>query len=99
MAAPGQQQDSQSEDPHGPQPLQQGHAVFGDDHLGQVVGDEGNLMSHANEDEGADQDVQRRVSGDQDQNALGVGGQPDVVLAYEQLGETNRMRREEYKCV
>lgn len=90
LAAFGQQQYNQTEEPHGPQSLQQGHAVFGDDHLGQVIGDEGDLMSYTNKDEGADHDVKRRVSWDQDQNSLGVCRQPDVILAYEQLGETNR---------
>lgn len=88
-AVSGQQQCNQTEDPHGPQSLQQGHVVFGDDHLSQVIGDDGNLMSHTYKDEGADHDVKRRVSWDQDQNSLGVCCQPDVVLAYEQLGETN----------
>lgn len=88
LPPPGQEQRHQAEDPHGGQPLQQGHAVFGDDHLGQVVGDEGNLMGHAHKDKSADQDVEGRDSWDQDQNSLGVGRQPDVVLAYEQLGET-----------
>lgn len=45
-------------------------------------------MSHAHENESADQDVQGRVSWDQDQNPLGVSCQPDVVLTYKQLGET-----------
>lgn len=57
LAVLGQQQYNQSEEPDGPQPLQQGHAVFGDDHLGQVVGDDGNLVSHTDKDEGADHDV------------------------------------------
>ena len=88
-APPGEQQHNQTEEPHGPQPLQQGRAVFGDDHLGQVVGDEGNLVSHTDKDEGADHDVEWRVPWNQDQDPLGVCRQPDVILAYEQLGETN----------
>lgn len=46
-------------------------------------------MSDTNKDEGADHDVKRRVPWYQDQNSLGVCSQPDVVLANEQLGETN----------
>lgn len=88
LAASGQQQNDQADEPGGGEPLQQRHAVFGDDHLGQVVGDEGNLVSHAHEDEGADQDVERRVSWNQHQDSLGVRRQPDVILADEQLGET-----------
>lgn len=45
-------------------------------------------MGDAHEDERADQDVERRAAGDQDQDALGVRRQPDVILADEQLGET-----------
>lgn len=92
LPPPGQEQRGQAEKAHGGQPLEQRHAVFGDDHLGQVVGDEGNLVSHAHENKSADQDVKRRVSWDQDQNPPGVGRQPDVVLTYEQLGETERLR-------
>lgn len=88
LAASGQQQNDQADEPGGGEPLQQCHAVFGDYHLGQVVGDEGNLVSHAHEDEGADQDVERRVSRNQHQDSLGVCRQPDVILADEQLGET-----------
>lgn len=88
LAASGQQQNDQADEPGGGEPLQQRHAVFGDDHLGQVVGDEGNLVSHAHEDEGADQDVERWVSRNQHQDSLGVRRQPDVILADEQLGET-----------
>lgn len=58
LAASGQQQNDQADEPGGGEPLEQCHAVFGDDHLGQVVGDEGNLVSHTHEDEGADQDVE-----------------------------------------
>lgn len=57
LAAPGQQQYKDTEESCSPQSLQQGHAVFGDDHLGQFIGDEGDLMSHTNKDEGADHDV------------------------------------------
>lgn len=42
-------------------------------------------MGHADEDEGADDDIERGVPRDQDQDALGVRRQPDVVLADEQL--------------
>lgn len=85
LAAPGQQQYNQTEESHGRQSLQQGNALLGDDHLGQVIGDEGNLMSYTNKDEGADHDVKRWVPWYQDQNSLGVCSQPDVVLANEQL--------------
>lgn len=50
-------------------------------------------MGHAHEDEGAEQQVERGAAGDQDQDALGVGSQPDVILADEQLVETARRRR------
>lgn len=39
-AVPDHPQHGQAGQPHGRQPLQQGSAVLGDDHLGQVVGDE-----------------------------------------------------------
>lgn len=42
-------------------------------------------MCHAHEDEGADDDVERGVAGNQNQDALGVGCQPDVILADEEL--------------
>lgn len=64
LTPPAQQQGGQAEKAHGGQSLQQGHAVFGDDHLGQVVGDEGNLVSHAHKNKSADQDVERGVSWD-----------------------------------
>lgn len=89
LAAPGEQQYNHTEESHGPESLQQSHAVLGDDHLGKIIGDEGNLVSYTHKDEGADHDVKWRVPGDQDQNSLGVRSQPDVVLANEQLGETN----------
>lgn len=91
LASPGHQQYNETENPHGPQSLQQSHAVFGDDHLGQVVGDEGNLMSHTNKDEGANQNVEGGVSWDEDQNPLGVSCKPYVVLANEKLWDTKSM--------
>ena len=44
-------------------------------------------MCHTNEDERADDDVECRVSRDEDQDAPCVCCQPDLVLADEQLGQ------------
>lgn len=67
------------------QPLQQGRVVFRNNDLSEVVGDLRDLVSHADKDERADDDVEHRVSGDEDQDAPCVRCQPDVVLADEQL--------------
>lgn len=47
-------------------------------------------MSHANKDEGANQDVEGRVSWDEDQNPLGVSCKPYVVLANEKLWDKKK---------
>lgn len=51
-------------------------------------------MSDTHEDEGADDDVQGGDSRNQDQDALGVSGQPDVILTDEELQE-----KETDKCM
>lgn len=58
-------QQQQTEEPQGPQPLQQSHSVFRNEQLGQNVGDEGNLMSHTHKDEATEQDVEGGVSRDE----------------------------------
>lgn len=70
---PGEQQQSAQEGGQGQHPLEQRPVLLGDHHLRQVIGDQRNLVRHAHEDEGADDDVERGVAGHKDQDALGVG--------------------------
>lgn len=53
----------------------------------EVSSDLRDLMRHAHEDESADGDVERRVPGDEYQDAPCVRRQPYVVLTDEQLGQ------------
>lgn len=87
---PGEQQHDGQEGGEGQQAPEQWAVLLGDGHLRQVVGDLRDLVRHAHEDESADDDVERGVAGHQHQDALGVGCQPDVVLADEQLEDTSR---------
>ena len=43
------------------------------------------LMAGADEDEGGEEDVDDGVVGDEDEHAMGVCAQPDMVLSDEQL--------------
>ena len=42
-------------------------------------------MAGADEDEGGEEDVDDGVVGDEDEDTMGVGAEPDVVLGDEQL--------------
>lgn len=49
-------------------------------------------MGHTNEDKSADDDVEGRVSRNEDQNTPRVCCQPDVVLTDEQLGKNKQTK-------
>lgn len=86
-AAVRQHEDESHEESSRQKSLEQTATVFRNGHLGQVIGDQWNLVSDTHEDEGADDDVKGGDSGYKDQDALGVSRQPDVVLTDEELQE------------
>ena len=59
--------------------------VFGHGVLGERAGEPADLVRDADKDEGCDDDVEDRVTGQQHQDTVRVSRQPDVVLGYEQL--------------
>lgn len=94
----GQPEHEQQEGGQSQEPAEQGAALLGNGQLCQLIGDLRDLVGHAHEDEGADDDVEHGAARDEHQDALGVRRQPDVVLADEQLKGDGRRSFVRFRC-